>query len=80
VLTAFKRPQRPLDKPTLVPVRPAAREADDVEERGRRFARYLVEGRTTEDEARRALATLSRPVDAIEAFEAELAELVAVSR
>jgi hypothetical protein len=51
-----------------------------MEERGRRFARYLVEGRTSEDEARRALATLARPVIAMAAFEAELAELATVSR
>jgi hypothetical protein len=51
-----------------------------VEELGRRSARYLIEGRTTEDEARYALATLDRPVIAIAAFEAELAELVTVSR
>ena len=51
-----------------------------MEERGRRFARYLVQGRTTEEEVRRALATLDRSTVAIAAFEAELAELVSVSR
>jgi len=79
VLRAAKRVQRLRDKLTLLPVGAGRGHSDEAEETGRRFAHYLVEGRTTEDEARSALSLLERPAIAIAAFEAELARMATVS-
>jgi hypothetical protein len=53
---------------------------DESEERGRLYAHYLIEGRTTEAEARLALAALGRPEVAIATFEWEIARLATVPR